>query len=168
MNRHLEFDQEFLARWKALFLTKFAVVPAGIVLSFRERRQILKLEDVVDKLGIPRPEDGNLVQALYEARPRIGSRSQWGDVDIIACDSKSGFAPPGLPVGDIAAVIENDYFVQPSEVARLLGLEGRRLGQLVRSMEVRTKPKKRLYYLADILKAAASLLDSLEAAQQVP
>ena len=94
MNRHLEFDQEFLARLKALFLTKFAVVPAGTILSYREERSNglirafwnnMELADVVDKLGIPRPENGNLMQALFKARPRIVSRSQWGDVEIIAC-----------------------------------------------------------------------------------
>ena len=187
MNRHPEFKREVLERLKALFLTRYAVYDYDISPELQNKLYIhgdngveVTLGEVVDRLGIPRPEDGNLMRALYAARPRIEPRSEagmpildfsWAGMPIL--DFNEAFERVDILIvskGDHrgdgyrqVAVMTERLYIKPKWVGEMFGMPPEHVGQLVRNMGIRPPGKNRQYYLVDVLMVAAMLLDRWEA-----
>ena len=171
MDRQLvEFDRQLMERLQTLFLTGYALIDSYASSELQSRmymddeydEQTLTLGGCVNLLGIPRPEDGNLMRALYEARPRIGWRADIRKLgegrDILILYE----AYRGNGDGFVERVPENMY-IKPQRAGDLFGIAPEHVGELLLNMGIRA-PKKtiRRYYYVDVLLVAAMLLDSWE------
>ena len=181
MNRFPNFGREWMRLLQESFLMDFLSFDPNtspelfdaLILAQDPDEHQLTLGEVVDRLAIPRPKDGVLLPALYEARPR--TRIEWMDNedDIMGRVRFLEVCAEFIPDADLhVKLIPEKLVVKPRRAAEVLCIVPEYLGEMFLKMGIRrtsktghmgsNQGKHRNYYLHDVLLAAAILLDRWE------